>query len=544
MALKYNNNSVRAISFIGSNLQPIKDWSERTINGVTCSIRDGVGYLNGTSTAGSWQQTEIGTIVLPAGTYTIYFWTNFVETGDPQLLRFIGLGLRNSSYDNLYPCNSNKYRTFTLTEQQTFNIVFWWQTDGMVFDNIWIKSMVKEGAYDPTTQYVAYDATPKPINKLIYNNTVAWCRPIRFDATKTLDNNIMSATFPSGYGLTITKGAKDGYFTVSGSATTTIWNIKQLKFTETGTYYVRNFNRSSSDIVRCYLSSFSTSSYPNDYWLEGSTLTFNITQANTTCNIVLYVAAENVGKTINNQVLKIYVGKTNATSFDQLVTATTDDYTASIISTEEPSVTSVPKSIVNGEDTYYGSRVRFVYYVGIDREVTTVSVPSSTTLTLNSSSITSVFTGSYGFQVYNANSIACTGYWYANYFDPQHPGPTKRVPSSGYNTFSVNANSNSDRQYVIGPTMTSVNVYVYLSGTRTTTTTTTYNNYDGTPHNLSNTSSNDVFIEDQLYERVFIGTSDDPRSFISLDLEHSVKTSETSSSTTITSSTVSKSLTK
>lgn len=541
MALKYNNSSVRAISFVGSNLQPIKDWSERTINGVTCSIRDGVGYLNGTSTAGSWQRTEIGTITLPAGTYTIYFWTNFVETAGPQLLRFIGLGLWSSGKD-YYQCNTNKYRTFTLDAEETFSIAFWWQTDGMVFDNIWIKSMVREGAYDPTTQYVAYDPTPKVINKLIYNNTVAWCRPIRFEATKTLDDNIMSATFPSGYGLTITKVTKDGYFKISGSATTTIWNIKQLKFTETGTYYVKNFNWASSNIVRCYLSSFSDSSYPNDYWLKGSTLTFNITQANTTCNIVLYVAANNVGKTIN-QVLKIYVGKTNATSFDQLVTATTDDYTASIISTEEPSITSVPKYIVNGNDTYYGSRVRFVYYVGIDRAVKTVSVPSSTTLTLNSSSITSVFQGNYGFQVYNANSITCTGYWYANYFDPRNPGPTKRVPSSGYNTFSVNANSTSSRQYVIGPTMTSVYVYVYLSGTRTTTTTTTYNNYDGTPDHLSDTSYNDARIEDQLYSRTFVGTSDKSLPFISLSLDHWVKTSETSSSTTITSSTVGKSLT-
>ena len=139
MALRFNGSAVNTIKYSGRNLQPIKDWSKRTINGVTCYIKDGVGYLNGTSTAGSWQQTEIGTVVLPAGTYTIYFWTNFVQTTDPQLLSKIGLGLRNSSYENLYPCNTNKYRTFTLTEQQTFNIVFWWHTGGMVFNNIWIK---------------------------------------------------------------------------------------------------------------------------------------------------------------------------------------------------------------------------------------------------------------------------------------------------------------------------------------------------------------------------------------------------------------------
>lgn len=182
MALGFNGSTVNTIKYSGRNLQPIKDWSQRTINGVTCSIKDGVGYLNGTSTAGSWQQTEIGTIILPAGTYTIYFWTNFVETGDPQLLRFIGLGLRNSSYDNLYPCNTNKYRTFTLTEQQTFNIVFWWQTDGMVFDNIWIKSMVRPGTYDPSTEYDQYGAD-NDVKMLKYNNNIVWCKPLTFTAS-------------------------------------------------------------------------------------------------------------------------------------------------------------------------------------------------------------------------------------------------------------------------------------------------------------------------------------------------------------------------
>lgn len=182
MALRFNGSTVNTIKYSGRNLQPIKDWSQRTINGVTCYIKDGVGYLNGTSTAGSWQQTEIGTIVLPAGTYTIYFWTNFVQTTDPQLLSKIGLGLRNSSYDNLYPCNTNKYRTFTLTEQQTFNIVFWWQTDGMVFDNIWIKSMVRPGTYDPTTEYDQY-GIDNDVKMLKYNDDIVWCKPLTFTAS-------------------------------------------------------------------------------------------------------------------------------------------------------------------------------------------------------------------------------------------------------------------------------------------------------------------------------------------------------------------------
>lgn len=184
MSLRYNNNAVKNIILNGKNLQPIKNWSERTINGVTCSITDGVGYLNGTSTAGSWQQTEIGTIFLPPGTYTIYFWTNFVQTTAPQLLSKLGLGLRNSNHEDLYPCNVNKYHTFTINSPETFNIVFWWQGANMVFNNIWIKSMVKQGSYDATTTFDPF-APNSVVKKLIQGNTLVWLKPYTFTLTKT-----------------------------------------------------------------------------------------------------------------------------------------------------------------------------------------------------------------------------------------------------------------------------------------------------------------------------------------------------------------------
>lgn len=184
MALKFNGSTVNSITFNGRNLQPVKDWAERTINGVTCSIVDGVGHLNGTSTAGSWQQTEIGTIFLPPGTYTIYFWTNFVQTTTPQLLSKLGLGLRNTNHEDLYPCNVNKYHTFTINSPETFNIVFWWQSANMVFNNIWIKSMVTAGEYDSTTTFDRYPPNNQ-VKKLVYNGNIAWCKPYTFTLNKT-----------------------------------------------------------------------------------------------------------------------------------------------------------------------------------------------------------------------------------------------------------------------------------------------------------------------------------------------------------------------
>ena len=215
MSLRYNNNAVKNIILNGKNLQPIKNWSERTINGVTCSITDGVGYLNGTSTAGSWQQTELNAITLSAGTYTIYFWTNFVQgTGQQQITKF-GLGLRNSSHETWYKCNLQKYTTFTLTQQETFNIVFWWEGANMIFSNTYIKSMVKQGTFDATTTFDPF-APNTIVKKLIKDNTLMWLKPYTFTLNKTgspvYSANITATSEPSASTRSVVNG-DDVYYT-------------------------------------------------------------------------------------------------------------------------------------------------------------------------------------------------------------------------------------------------------------------------------------------------------------------------------------------
>lgn len=536
MALKYNNSpNVRKIIFNGTNLQPINDWAERTIYNVDCSVSDGVGYLNNTSTAGSWQNISSNSITLPAGTYTLYFWTNWTGTG-------IGLGLYNSNHQDLYQINTQRYKTFTLTTEETFSIVFWWSTGSMAFNNTYIKSMVKSGTYDADTQFCAI-APNQEVNKVVKDGEVVWVRPFNFNASAINNDNLMDLTFASSTnGVTVTKGQRDGMYTLGGSASSPTWIITQFIFPTTGTYYVRNFDYISTDKVKCYMSSFSDSSYPDDYWLEGSTLTFNITAANTTCNFCLYVAPQYTSQSIS-QTLKIYISKVHRNIWTSVkpAVAGTDYLTASITQSEEPLVKdSLPYPIRNGDDVYNGDRIRFTYYTGIDRTVTTITIGPTF---LNQPSITNSFQGNYGFTAYNPNDYDCTGYWYAEYNDTKAMGPTYRTPTSGYNTFSLDKNSNSSRQTtgLSAGRYINVKVYVYFATTKTTITKTVYTNYNATPTGLTDTSYTDSFIEDTLYERTFNGTVN--LSNVSLAIDNYTKTSSASSSSTITSTTSSRSLT-
>lgn len=189
MALNFSDkgitNSVSRLTFNGPNLQPIKDWSERTINGVTCSVSDGVGYLNGTSTAGSWQRIETGSITLSAGTYTIYFFTNFIQLDDGKnRLAYIGIGLRNSAHEDLFHFNGAGYKTFTLSGTETFDIVFWWNTSGMIFSNTYVKSMVRQGGYNPSYKFNPYGPN-NIVKKLIKDGLTVWCEPHLYTLVNT-----------------------------------------------------------------------------------------------------------------------------------------------------------------------------------------------------------------------------------------------------------------------------------------------------------------------------------------------------------------------
>ena len=136
---------------------------------------------------------------------------------------------------------------------------------------------------------------------------------MRFSAeNKNLLTQYGSLYVGTGRTQRVNYGDGVGVYELSGAATEATWIIREFVFTEIGTYYIRNFNYSSSDVVRCYVASFSDPNYTGEFWLEDSNLVFNITTENTTCNFCLYVGEDKVDVSIS-QTLKIYIGKENKT---------------------------------------------------------------------------------------------------------------------------------------------------------------------------------------------------------------------------------------
>lgn len=437
MALKFNGSTVNTIKYSGRNLQPIKDWSQRTINGVTCSIKDGVGYLNGTSTAGSWQQTEIGTIILPAGTYTLYFFTNWDSN-------YIGLGLYNSNHQDLYQINTQRYKSFTLTSTETFNIVFWWQTSGMVFDNIWIKSMVRPGTYDPTTEYDQYGPDNSIANLINYKS-------------------ISSSKFTD---------LGDGSFKLNwGGASTTITlpyssfkTNTQYSFTLTSLngakYWAYNLQWNYSDGTSERFTSNQGLSYGTYSYTSaaGKTLSSITWQINFEADFYGLMFNEGQPKSYADNDVKMLKYNDDIVWCKPLTfTASASGVTGTYYkeSTSEP--TASTGTLSSGATIHYNDTLSIKYISESKTSTSTVS-PSSVTAPL----LTNLYTGSYGATVKNNNSFAVDAYY--------------RLGSSGSYSKKATISANSTATWVGLTTTANTALYVYFkaSATRTTTTTTKY----------------------------------------------------------------------
>lgn len=136
-----------------TNLLIVADVSERVIAEVTWRVEDQTYYLNGTPTAGSWQHPGQPIVHLEPGVYTAYYYTN---STDPDVYTHIGFGLVDKDnqnghrYDRL---TQEKYQTFVVEEPMDCFTVLWWGPgtlpEGKTFDNVWVKSMVCKGGFDP-----------------------------------------------------------------------------------------------------------------------------------------------------------------------------------------------------------------------------------------------------------------------------------------------------------------------------------------------------------------------------------------------------------
>lgn len=491
MALKFNGSAVNTIKYSGRNLQPIKDWSQRTINGVTCSIKDGVGYLNGTSTAGSWQQTEIGTIILPAGTYTLYFFTNWDSN-------YIGLGLYNSNHQDLYQINTQRYKSFTLTSTETFNIVFWWQTSGMVFDNIWIKSMVRPGTYDPTTEYDQYGPDNSIANLINYKSISSSKFTDLGDGSFKLNWGGASTTITLPYSS----------FKANTQYSLTLTSVSGAK------YWAYNMQWNYSDGT--------SERFTSNQGLSYGTYSYTSATGKTLTSItwVINFEAEFYGLILNEGQPKSYVDndvkmlKYNSDivwckplTFTASASGVTGTYSKT--ATSEP--TASTGTLSSGATIHYNDTLS-IKYISESKTSTSSVSPSSVT----APTLTNLYTGSYGVSVKNNNSFAVDVYC--------------RVGSSGsyYKKTTLSANSSTSLVGLSYTEHTTVYVYFKASATRTTSTTTKYYSCTSRGFNRTKTTETPLATGDVGLE--IEGTAID-------DVTITISNTSTSSPSTTTSST-------
>lgn len=140
-------------NLVSDNLYSIGSYSN-TMNGVTMNISNQTLTLNGTSTARTWDNRWDLKITLNPGTYTMQWFTNYTEND-------IGFGIfkPDSDYANFYILNTQRYRTFTISESTTFYTMIWWSRSNMTFDNVKVSCMVYVGSYKAYTMFEPYGAT-------------------------------------------------------------------------------------------------------------------------------------------------------------------------------------------------------------------------------------------------------------------------------------------------------------------------------------------------------------------------------------------------
>lgn len=372
--------------------------------------------------------------------------------------------------------------------------------------------------------YVDSSNTSNTVYKVIKDGTTVWCKPYLF--SMPTNDNLMNLAFESKNGVNVKKFYLKGLYYISGYPNYPTTITTQFTFPEPGTYYVRNFNYSSSDIAKCFLSAFSDSTYPNNYYLEGSTLTFNITTANTTCNFCIYSVPQN-GISLD-QILKIYIGKTNVTEYETSL-ATSGQITA----TEEPSAST--GDINSGDDVHHGDTFRGSYIDGFQYFTNTFWAYNGS-ITLSSSDITGNFQGEYGFTVKNNNIPDCTVYWYAEYWNQSAPyGPYIRNPSSGWASGGV-VYGNGGTLHVRGciPTGTvQRKIYIKLGSIVSQKKRTYTLDYVGLVKGLLDSQTQRALIDTGLFSNITIGTVHDSVMITSATSEQLTPISETGTTKSI-----------
>lgn len=140
-------------NLVSDNLYNIGDYSENNNLGVSFSIHNQTLTLNGSSTAGSWNNIKSLSVLLTPGTYTIQWFTDYQYNN-------IGFGLYNSAngLSELYQLNSQRYKSFTISQTTVFTTLVWWQASGLSFNNVKVSCMVYSGNYKGYASFEPYGA--------------------------------------------------------------------------------------------------------------------------------------------------------------------------------------------------------------------------------------------------------------------------------------------------------------------------------------------------------------------------------------------------
>lgn len=155
--LKVSGNS-RQETREGYNLLKLKDVEETTVNGLTYSVKDGVIYLNGTTTEQTRLWLELEKNIVLNGTYTNQIITDFTPTKDINCNYHIALNDWSVSCLNVNPRGS-KYKTETVAIENEIKY-FFIQIVGDTFSNTEIRPQLVLGS-EPK-DYEPYGAMPSP----------------------------------------------------------------------------------------------------------------------------------------------------------------------------------------------------------------------------------------------------------------------------------------------------------------------------------------------------------------------------------------------
>lgn len=218
------------MSYKSENLLAFEDIEETTVNGLTYSAKNGIIYLNGTTTANIY--IKIPCKLIGVGTYTSKI-LEYKENGVATDTFKLAIYFRDSSDKFIIAMYDNYRQTLNITNDLgAMELVF---SSGLTYNNVSFGTMVVSGTTAPTEYQQGFEGlrnTAVTEIKSVGNNLISIA-----DKTKTTINGI-------------TYSVKDGVITLNGTSTKEFGIFFDLlQPIEEGTYIHNSFNANNEGIV-------------------------------------------------------------------------------------------------------------------------------------------------------------------------------------------------------------------------------------------------------------------------------------------------------